>query len=141
MDEQQLAECARADAEEMVRLAVGTLVYLRSGDVVRRNVEPLCGELVPLKELGRELFETSSGWRWRRPLGQMALRPHLFEVTGIEPGHPLDCGSTAGPGFWGARYTLVCVEKDVHTPLSPVPGSRLVRLDDVPASEPVSSTG
>lgn len=140
MDEQQLAECARSDAEQMARLAVGTLVYLRSGDPVRWSVEPLCGDLVPLKELGQELFETSSGWRWRRPLGGQAFRPRLFEVTGIEPGYPVDCGSTAGPGFWGARYTLVCVENDLHTPLSPLPGSRLVRLDDVPAPEPASST-
>lgn len=138
VNEQQLAECDEQDARERERFAVGSLVYLRTTSITRGYAGPLVGDLVPRTEHARELFETPSGWIWQQPVGASVRRPLLFEVTAIKPGCPLDCGSEAGPGYWGARYTLVCVEDDAFTPVSPVPAARLVLLDDIPASVPAA---
>lgn len=138
MNEQQLAECEAEDVRERERFAVGSLVYLRRAGFSRWHTEPLSGQLVEPTGPERELCETASGWIWREPLGHLVHRPHRFRVTAIEPGRQVDCGSDAGLGYWGARYTLVCLDNDVFTPLSPVPASQLVLLEEIPVPVPVA---
>ncbi|MEU7480575.1 hypothetical protein AB0A63_31670 [Lentzea sp. NPDC042327] len=69
-----------------------------------------------------------------RPSGGMASVPDVYEVDQVEPGYPLDCGSSEGPGYWGARYTLRNLSRP-ESPLGPltVPAAQLVLVDDVPA--------
>ncbi|MGZ3140481.1 hypothetical protein ACVDFE_00390 [Lentzea chajnantorensis] len=106
MNEQQIEQLQAADAEEMTKWPVTTLVHLRTSQLAGPSREPLV---------------TYNG------------APTVFEITEVVPGYPVDCDSEAGPGFWHARYMLRDLRfPDLDYRLE-VPAARLIPACPTPA--------